>query len=133
MNPLWEAAARSGDLQRLKRLHAQGAPLDQLDHYGQTALMLTAARGHTEAARWLAECGCNLNHTAKYGFSALMLAVLRGHVDVARALLTAGADQTLRSTGAPGLDGKTALDLARDNGNPQLVELLSTPSSEGPG
>ena len=62
MNPLWEAAARSGNLQCLKQLHAHGAPLDQLDHYGQTAL-----------------------------------------------------------------------DLARDNGNPHLVELLSMTSGEDPG
>ena len=133
MNPSWEAAARSGDLQRLKQLHAQGASLDQLDRYGQTALMLAAARGHAEVARWLAECGANLNHTAKHGLSALMLAVLRGHVDATRALLAAGADQTLRSTGAPGFDGKTALDLARDNGDPQLVELLRMTSGEGRG
>ena len=72
MNPLWEAAARSGDLQRLKQLHAHGAPLDQLDRYGQTALMLAAARGHAEVAHWLAECGANLNHTAKYGLRELL-------------------------------------------------------------
>ena len=59
--------------------------------------------------------------------------MLRGHVDVARALLVAGADQTLRGAGAPGFDGKTAFDFARDNGNPQLVELLSTTSGEDPG
>ena len=134
MNPSWEAAARSGDLQRLRQLLAHGAPLDQLDRYGQTALMLAAARGHAEVAQWLAECGANLNHTAKYGLSALMLAVLRGHVDVARALLSVGADQTLRGgAGAPGFDGKTALDLARDSGNPHLVELLSMTSGEDPG
>ena len=133
MNPLWEAAARSGDLQRLKELRAHGAPLDQLDRYGQTALMLAAARGHAEVARWLAECGANLNHTAKYGLSALMLAVLRGHVDVARALLALGADQTLRCAGSPGFDGKTALDLARDNSHPQLVELLNITSGEDHG
>jgi ankyrin repeat protein len=133
VNPSWEAAARNGDLQRLKQLHAQGASLDQLDRYGQTALMLAAVRGHAEVARWLAECGANLNHTAKYGLSALMLAVLRGHIGVARALLAAGADQTLRGSGAPDFDGKTALDLARDAGNPQLVELLSMTSGEDPG
>lgn len=133
MNPFWEVAARSGDLQRLKQLRAHGAPFDQLDRYGQTALMLAAARGHAEVARWLAESGTDLNRTAKYGLSALMLAALYGHIDVAHALLAAGADQTLRSAGAPGFDGKTALDLARDNGDPQLVELLSMTSREGPG
>ena len=120
MNPSWEAAARSGDLQRLRQLLAHGAPLDQLDRYGQTALMLAAARGHAEVAQWLAECGANLNHTAKYGLSALMLAVLRGHIDVARTLLVAGADQTLGGAGAPGFDGKIDLDLAGDKGRPRL-------------
>ena len=95
--------------------------------------MLAAARGHAEVARWLRESGANLNHTAKSGLSALMLAALYGHIDVAQALLAAGADPTLRSAGAPGFNGKTALDLARDNEDPQLVELLSMTSGEGPG
>ena len=132
MNPAWEAAACSGDLRRLKELHARGTALDALDRYGQTALMLAAARGHAEVVGWLAEGGADLNHTAKYGLSALMLAVLGGHADVARVLLTAGAGRTLRGAGPPGFAGKTVLDLARVNGDRRLVELFGMPSWEDP-
>src|SRR5207248_8244131 len=56
--------------------------------------------------------GAALDHTAKYGLSALMLAAVRGHTDVVSRLIDAGADVSLRGTGAPGFAGKTALDLA---------------------
>jgi ankyrin repeat protein len=60
----------------------------------------------------LIDHGSNLNVTAKFGLSAMMLAVIAGHKEIAQALARAGADLTLRGTGAPGFAGKTAADLA---------------------
>jgi uncharacterized protein len=62
--------------------------------------------------------------TAKYGLSALVLAVVAGHVAIARLLARAGADLTLRGSGAPGFSGKSAYDLALERGMEELsVEL----------
>jgi len=108
----------------LRRLIGEGADVDAKDQHGQTALMLAARDGHTSAVRYLLECQPDLNHTAKYHLSALMLAVIRRHVDVVRALVDAGADLTIRGTGAPGFDEKTALDLALGQDRQDLVDAL---------
>jgi hypothetical protein len=41
-----------------------------------------------------------------------------------RLLAAAGADRTLRGSGAPGFAGQTALDLARAHGDTDLEPLL---------
>jgi uncharacterized protein YbaA (DUF1428 family) len=45
-----------------------------------------------------------------------MLALIAGHAEVARLPAKAGADISLRGTGAPGFDDKTAYDLAVERG-----------------
>jgi hypothetical protein len=45
-----------------------------------------------------------------------MHALIAGHAEVARLLAKAGADFSLRGTGAPRFDGKTAHDLALERG-----------------
>jgi hypothetical protein len=53
-----------------------------------------------------------------------MLAVLNGHREVAAALIGAGADLTLKGSGAPGFAGKTACDLALARGDDGIVLML---------
>ena len=53
-----------------------------------------------------------------------MLAVVRGHGDVVRVLTDAGANVSLRGTGAPGFAGKTALDFAVARNDLEMVALL---------
>jgi ankyrin repeat protein len=86
--------------------------------------MVAAKRGDTETVRWLVAHGASLDRVAKFRLSALMLAVVNGHLDVARILADAGADLTLRGSGAPGFAGKRALDLAVDRGDDLLVAPL---------
>ncbi len=74
--------------------------------------MLAARHGNREMAEELIAHGADLNVTAKYKLSAIMLAVIGGHADIARILARAGADLSLRGSGAPGFAGKTAYDLA---------------------
>ena len=86
--------------------------------------MLAAVAGHLEAVEVLLAAGANTDVTAKFGLSAAMLAVVNRHQSVARALAAAGADLSLRGSGAPGFAGKTAADLARDHGLADLAEQL---------
>ena len=124
MNAIWEDAIKRGDVQRILELLARGANVNALDRYGQTALMLAAHAGHREVVETLLAHRANLNVTAKYRLSALMLALVAGHEDVARTLARAGADVSLRGTGAPGFAGKTAHDLAVDRGMRELAAEL---------
>jgi ankyrin repeat protein len=60
----------------------------------------------------------------KIKVTALMLAVINGSLEIARTLVTAGANLEIQGTGAPGFHGKTALDLARAQNRPDLVDAL---------
>lgn len=116
VQPEVERAAVSGDAPALEALLAAGADVNAKDRFGQTALMLAAHHGQLEAAATLLRHSANPDLTAKFGLSALMLAIVAGHESVARELARAGADRTLRGTGAPGFAGKTARDLAQERG-----------------
>jgi ankyrin repeat protein len=116
MDAAWEEAIRRGDIPIVLDLLGRGAEVDARDRHGQTALMLAAHAGHREVVEALVAHRANLNVTAKFGLSALMLALVAGHADVARLLADAGADLSLRGTGAPGFAGKTAHDLAVERG-----------------
>jgi ankyrin repeat protein len=125
MNAAWAEAIDRGDTAALDALLAEGADVDARDRHGQTGLMRAAHAGRLAVVEWLVGQGATLDVTAKFGLSALMLAVVAGHAEVARRLARAGADLGLRGTGAPGFAGKTASELALDQGLQQLAEELS--------
>jgi uncharacterized protein len=128
----WEDAVNRGAIVELQRLLTSGADINARDGHGQTALMLAARDGHSALVAWLIEHGAALDHTAKFGLSALMLAVIRQHVAIVRELTDAGADRSVRGTGAPGFAGKTALDLAMGLDHAEMIEILrSAPSHSG--
>ena len=128
MDAAWEDAIKRGDVQIVHDLLGRGADVDARDRYGQTALMLAAHAGHHEVVETLIAHRANLNITAKFGLSALMLALVAGHAEVARVLAKAGADLSLRGSGAPGFGGKTAYDLAVEHGMLELsAELKPKP------
>ena len=116
MDAAWEDAIKRGDVRIVLDLLGRGTDVDARDRFGQTALMLAAHAGHREVVETLIAHRANLNITAKFGLSALMLALVAGHPEIARLLAKAGADLSLRGSGAPGFADKTAYDLAVDLG-----------------
>src|SRR5512136_651816 len=125
MDAAWEDATNRGDVQIVRDLLGRGVDVDTRDRYGQTALMLAAHAGHREIVEILIAHRANLNITAKFGLSALMLAIVAEHVEVAHLLVKAGADVSLRGTGAPGFADKTAYDLAVERGMLELSAELN--------
>lgn len=124
----WEDAVKHGNVQKVIDLIGNGADVNAFDRYGQTALMLAAHHGYDEIVEILIAHRANLNITSKFGLSALMLAIVAGHAEIARILVKAGADVSLRGTGAPGFAGKTAYDLAVVGGMVELSAALKTKS-----
>jgi ankyrin repeat protein len=120
MDAAWGDAIKLGDVQNVLDLLVRGTDVNARDRYGQTALMLAAHAGNLEVVEILIAHRANLNITAKFGLSALMLALVAGHPEVARLLAKAGADLSLRGSGAPGFADKTAYDLALERGMQEL-------------
>ena len=87
-------AASVGDVDRLRRLAAEGWSVDTVDRHGSTALMWACGAGHVAAARWLVqELGAPVERGNKDGRTALMWAVRNGELGAARWLIDdAGAD-----------------------------------------
>ena len=124
MDADWEDAIKRGDAEDVRDLLDRGKDVNARDRHGHTALMLAAHAGHRQVVEALIAYRANLNTTAKYGLSALMLALVAGHARVALLLAGAGADLSLRGTGAPGFAGKTAYDLAVERDMPELSAAL---------
>jgi ankyrin repeat protein len=120
----WEQAIQRGELERIRDLIKEGVDVDSKDSHGQTALMVAARKGHTDVVRFLVQSGAELNVAAKYNLTALMLAVINGHTEIVRSILEAGADTQVRGTGAPGFQGKNALELAEEAGRPEITSIL---------
>ena len=121
----WEEAVRQGDVETVRDALDGGADVNARDRHGQTGLMLATHAGHLAVVEVLIARGASLNTTAKHGLSALMLAVVAGHEDLALRLADAGAEPSLRGTGAPGFAGKTACDLAVERGMRELAARLT--------
>lgn len=120
MNSDWEEAVKNGDVQAARTLLDEGADINALDRYGQTALMIAAHKGHLELTQLLVERGANLNHSAKSKLTALMLTVFSNQPAITSMLIRAGADTALHSS----YDGKTALELAEQMERHEISELL---------
>jgi ankyrin repeat protein len=78
------------------------------------------AGGSGDVVDLLLAAGADANARQSGGFTPLMGAAAAGAATLARSLMDAGADRDARSD-----DGKTAADLARDNGHEGLVALLA--------
>lgn len=112
MNARWKAAIRADDVETLAALLSEGVDIDAKDEHGQTGLMIAARDGRTAVVEFLIGRRAALDHRAKFNLTALMLAVVNSRVAIVNALVEAGADLSVRGSGAPGFEGKTARDLA---------------------
>jgi len=117
---LVDAAAR-GDLAQVKRLLDAGAPIEQRDANGRTAVLAATAGNHVEVVRALIARGADVNAQDRQRDSAFLLAGAEGHTEIVRATLAAGAD--LKSTNRY---GGTALIPACHHGHVETVRLLLT-------
>jgi hypothetical protein len=101
-------------------LIAHGAEINAATTDDFTSLMFASQFGHLEVARLLIEHGANVNAaTTNDGLTSLMLASMGGHLEVVRLLIKHGANENAKS-----VNGKTAIDIAEENGRENVVEFL---------
>ena len=113
------AAAETLDLAQLREYLSRGAPLDQTDSLGRTALWFAARQGHVKALAMLHEAGASVTQCAEDGASPLHAASILPSSDVAKSLLDAKAN-----VNAATYDGATSLFLACQAGRAETTRLL---------
>jgi ankyrin repeat protein len=116
-------AAREGHADVVEVLLNAGADPRIVDHGNMKATPAHKAgyMGHADVARLLvADPRLELDAQGPFnGYTALHDAIWHGHVETARVYIEAGARLDLRA-----LDGRTPLEMARDYGYPEIVEML---------
>lgn len=112
-------AAELGNAAEIRKLVAQGVPVDAADPDGWTPLLLAASEGKLVAVQALVKGGADVNWAAKTGETALIVATASGHAAVVKYLLSEGADKTARTA-----QGLSAADAAVRARKPDLAKLL---------
>ncbi|CAL5366378.1 unnamed protein product [Camellia sinensis] len=104
----------------VRRVREEGGPLDCRDKEGRTPLILAASKGNERCGRVLVGAGAEVNARSKDGRTALYRAAANGDRRMVEMLIEFGADPTISS-----LDhGRSALDVAREKGHKEVVEIL---------
>jgi hypothetical protein len=119
-------AVDHGNLGAVRKMVRQGADVDGLkagDDFVpmDRPLMRAARRGDLEMVKVLLKAGANPNWCCCSCVTALHRAIRNHHVEVVRRLLKAGADPRLLYDG-----GTSCLDLAKQAGDDEVVELISS-------
>ncbi|OQW86648.1 MAG: hypothetical protein BWK72_16305 [Rhodoferax ferrireducens] len=96
-------AAASADVARLRQLIKDGAKVNAVDEWGNTALLISAREGEMDSARVLLRARADVEGRGG-AMTPLAAAALRGHTQMVQLLLRAGADMN-----AVGLNGQTPL------------------------
>ncbi|MDR2872098.1 MAG: ankyrin repeat domain-containing protein [Xanthomonadaceae bacterium] len=112
-------AAKSGDLNAVRRLLGLGFPVDAVDAQGCTALLRASGGGHVDIVNLLLRCGADPQQPANSGATPLSAAVSKHQIGIVDALLSAGADVEHRLPG-----GVTVLMLAAALGMPDVISRL---------
>jgi len=112
-------AADRGEMVVVRRLLAEGAPINVRDGRGRTALLAATQRNHVEIARLLINEGADVNVKDFNQDSPFLYAGAEGRVEILRLMLRAGAD--LASVNRY---GGTALIPACHRGHVETVKVL---------
>lgn len=97
-------AAERDDLSRVRKMLADGVPVDSRDAHGYTSLICATVNASLPLVHLLVEKGANVSAQGRDGRTPLMYAVMNGPVEVVELLLDKGAEMEARDE-----NGSTAL------------------------
>ena len=112
-------AAKSGSVEQVKRLIAEGAAVDEKDDNGATPLIIAAYSGQGDVAAFLISEGADVRAKDSNDTSALHAAAIGGYKGVAELLLAEGVDVDAKDA-----EGATPLGWAAYFGYEDVVALL---------
>ena len=113
-------AVKTGDMERVKELLASGnVNINNVGHFGETALMTAVEHNQTEVAKILLSAGADANHVNAFKKTILMSAVSKGNTEMVKALIDGGADVNYFND----MDG-SVLKVAADKNQPEIMKIL---------
>ena len=118
-----QAAAHRGDIRELESLLDE-CPIDGVNMYGSTALLIACSQKWWEAARWLLKAGADPAIANVYANGPLTTAASNGELELVRELLAAGAPANEGPDGENEAPRSLALVLAASNGHLEVVRAL---------
>ena len=123
--PLYFAAER-GHLELTRFLVEKGADVNRKAKKNWPPLYAATTSNSLEVAKFLIEHGAQVNIKTDTGsHSPLLIAAYNNNPEMVRLLLNAGADVSSRlSSHHSGFHNQTALDIAKQRGNKEIVEIL---------
>lgn len=113
------AAARTGDLGRIRALLDAGVEIDGRDAQGRTAALVATYFRQTEAAQLLLSRGANPNQRDNMLNSPFLLAGAEGLLEILIAASEAGADPTITNR-----YGGVAIIPAAEHGHLEVIRFL---------
>jgi uncharacterized protein len=110
-----------GQLEAAETLVRHGADSNAVSPSRIAVIHSAAASRNAALLKLVLDAGANPDSQQQRGYTALHEAAMHNSVERAQALLDAGADPAVKSDA-----GQTAADMAVQNGNREVVELLSS-------
>jgi len=118
-SPLY-AAAMNGHLEIVKFLVDRGADINIKKNYDTSPLYAAAYKGHLEIVEFLVNRGADINIRRNNDTTPLYIAAYKGYFKIVQFLVDNNANtKFLNST-----NGKTALDIAREQKHTDIIRLL---------
>lgn len=121
-------AAESGSVEVMRLLVEKAddpSYVNVMSESGFSAMIIAAAKGNTDAIKYLIETGCDVNAVHENKVTALMYAAASGHIDAMKVLIESNADLEIKHT-----NGGTALLEACTGGKFDAVKLLIESGAE---
>jgi ankyrin repeat protein len=118
--PLMKAAEKGFSTYVEFMLEVPKVAFDASNAWGYTALLLASIYGHLDILKLLVTVNADVNYQNMYDETSLMLASKHGHYDIVEFLV----DETNIDLYAKNDRGQNALDIAKEEGWPKIVEFL---------
>jgi ankyrin repeat protein len=114
-----EDAVEQNSVEMVEKLIKLGANVDELNGFGDTALINASEKGYIKIVKILINKNANVNFQNIWGSNALTWASIGGHVKIVIELINAGADVNLQDA-----DDETALMYACKKNKLEVIKEL---------